>query len=101
MRRQLIVHLFSLLCAAWLSLRGASLQAAHSLCPGTELLCCCRPLQEVELGLGVVSAAPTAVELHEKQPHVQEQQLHVVAATPEGQAALEAALHGSFADGLP
>lgn len=98
MRRQLIVHLFSLLCAARLSLRGASLQAAHSLCPGTELLCCCLPLQEVELGLGVVSAAPTAVELHEKQPHVQEQQLHVV---PEGQAALEAALHGSFADGLP
>ncbi|KAL4856847.1 hypothetical protein ACK3TF_002894 [Chlorella vulgaris] len=57
--------------------------------------------EEVELGLGVVSAAPTAVELHEKQPHVQEQQLHVAAATPEGQAALEAALHGSFADGLP
>ncbi|EFN59969.1 hypothetical protein CHLNCDRAFT_133077 [Chlorella variabilis] len=79
--------------------------------------------QEVELGLGLPAAAPTALELDsqhreaaaaatgdaaagsgdelERLRLVQQLRQHHAAAVPEAQAALEAALYGSFADRLP
>ena len=110
------------------TLGNASLQGwKAALSPlSCSALCVAAPqaaAQEVELGLGLPAAAPTALELDsqhreaaaaatgdaaagsgdelERLRLVQQLRQHHAAAVPEAQAALEAALYGSFADRLP